>query len=336
MKLKDFDYRLPENMIAQHPLKKRDSARLMVIDRKRKTITHDTFAHVAKYLPPKCLFVVNDSKVVPARLFGKKEFGGREVEVFLLKSLSDGYCYEALIKPLRKVKDDEKIFFNGSGLYAKLEDRKNMIVRFNKKNALNHLKRVGHIPLPPYIKREDTPADRRDYQTIYARHQGSVAAPTAGLHFTNALVAQLKRAGHKFAKTTLHVNYGTFKPVEEDDITKHKMHFEDYSVLPRAWQSIMKAKKENTPIVSVGTTSCRVLETVSQTRHFKGSSNLFIYPGFSFRMVDILLTNFHLPKSTLLMLVSAFAGHDLIIKAYQEAIKENYRFYSYGDCMMIV
>ncbi|MDP8266090.1 MAG: tRNA preQ1(34) S-adenosylmethionine ribosyltransferase-isomerase QueA [Candidatus Aceula meridiana] len=336
MKLKDFDYHLPESMIAQHPLKKRDTARLMVIDRKRKTIIHDTFSNIADYLPKKSLFVVNDSKVVPARLFGKKEFGGREVEIFLLKGLSDGYCYEALMKPLRKIKDDEKIFFNGSGIYARLEDRKKMIVRFNKKNALMHLKSVGHIPLPPYIKREDAPSDRKDYQTVYARHQGSVAAPTAGLHFTNALVAQLKRAGHKFAKTTLHINYGTFKPVEDDDITKHQMHSEDYCLLSRTWQTILRAKKENKPIVSVGTTSCRVLETVSRTKELEGSSNLFIYPGFSFRMVDVLLTNFHLPKSTLLMLVAAFAGQDLTVKAYQEAINKNYRFYSYGDCMIII
>ena len=199
-----------------------------------------------------------------------------------------------------------------------------------------HFKSVEHIPLPPYIKREDAPSDRKDYQTVYARHQGSVAAPTAGLHFTNALVAQLKRAGHKFAKTTLHINYGTFKPVEDDDITKHQMHSEDYCLLSRTWQTILRAKKENKPIVSVGTTSCRVLETVSRTKELEGSSNLFIYPGFSFRMVDVLLTNFHLPKSTLLMLVAAFAGQDLTVKAYQEAINKNYRFYSYGDCMIII
>lgn len=335
MHLTDFDYHLPKNMIAQHPLSRRDHARLMIIDRCKNTIEHDQFYNIAQYLKPQTLLVLNDSKVIPARLMGEKEKDNRSVEIFLLKQLSDGYCYEALLKPLRKIKDHEKIFFHKKELYATIQDREKMIVRFNRKNVKKYLDRIGHMPLPPYIQRGDEPSDRKSYQTVYARHAGSVAAPTAGLHFTKSLLTKLRSKGHRYARVTLHVNYGTFHPVKETDITKHRMHLEDYVVSPQDWDIINNQKAQGKTLLSVGTTSCRVLETISRTKKIQGSSDLFIYPGFRFRMTDFLLTNFHLPKSTLLMLVCAFAGKDLMMKAYQQAIKEKYRFYSYGDCMLI-
>ncbi len=336
MKLADFDYNLHESLIAQYPLKKRDQARLMVIDRKTKQIFHDCFSRISEYLPEKSVLVLNDSKVIPARLFGTKEQGGRKVEVFLLKKLSDGYSYEALIKPLRKIKDGEKIYFFEKSLYAVLQDRQKMIVRFNRKDIMQYLSKIGHVPLPPYIKRMDKKSDRKDYQTVYAKKEGSVAAPTAGLHFTKSVLNGLKRAKHKIKKTTLHVNYGTFRPVEEEDIVSHKMHKEDYSMTKKTWNTLEKEKRNNKKIVAVGTTSCRVLETIAKKKELKGASDLFIYPGFKFRVVDALLTNFHLPKSTLLMLVCGFATRDLVMKAYRIAIEKKYRFYSYGDCMLIL
>ncbi|MCX5681605.1 MAG: tRNA preQ1(34) S-adenosylmethionine ribosyltransferase-isomerase QueA [Candidatus Omnitrophica bacterium] len=335
MKLSDFDYMLPEQMIAQYPLQKRDQARLMVVNRLTKEIIHDYFFNIEKYIPRKSIFIANDSKVVPARLFGYMEHSGREVEVFLLKALDGGYQYEALLRPLRKIKYGEKIIFNGTMIYAKLIDHQKKIVEFNKKDAMKDLAKIGHMPLPPYIHRGDEPSDRENYQTVYAKHLGSVAAPTAGLHFTKRLLAQLKKSGHKFGKVTLHVNYGTFRPVQEADITKHQMHHEEYAMTKAIADMVKKAKEQKQNIVGVGTTSCRVLETYAKTGELKGNTNLFVYPGFSFKMIDILLTNFHLPKSTLLMLVCAFAETPLVMRAYEEAIKEKYRFYSYGDCMII-
>lgn len=335
MNLSDFDYVLPESLIAQHPLQQRDHARLMVINRQTKEIIHDSFFNIGKYIPAKSIFIINDSKVVPARLFGRLEKNGREVEVFLLKALKGGYRYEALLRPLKKIKYDDKIIFEGSGLFAKLIDHERKIVEFNRKDAMKHLSKIGHMPLPPYIRRDDEPSDKEDYQTVYAKVLGSVAAPTAGLHFTNSLLKDLKAQGHQFGKVTLHVNYGTFRPVQEEDITKHQMHFEEYSMAKAVANAVKKAKEQGRKVIGVGTTSCRVLEAYAQTGKFKGETNLFVYPGFSFKMVDSLLTNFHLPKSTLLMLVCAFAGTELTMKAYKEAIKEKYRFYSYGDCMLI-
>lgn len=335
MRLIDFDYDLPEDMIAQYPLKKRDSARLMVIDRRKKTIVHDYFYRIAKHLDPQSLLILNDSKVIPARLIGKKENSHRPVEIFLLRQLSDECCFEALLKPLRKIKDHEKIFFRGTRLYATIENRDKMIVRFNQKNVKQYLRRIGHMPLPPYISRLDQPSDQMNYQTVYARHAGSVAAPTAGLHFTKALLNQLKSKGHRFAKVTLHINYGTFQPVQEQDITQHKMHIEEYQMTPGAWNAVEKAREKKQKIIAVGTTSCRVLETVVKTKQLFGNSDLFIYPGFQFHKTDLLITNFHLPKSTLFMLVCAFAGKNFMMQAYQEAIRNKYRFYSYGDCMLI-
>lgn len=334
MKLKDFGYDLPEDLIAQSPLAKRDGARLLVVDRKRGTLGHDFFYNLSAHIPEQCQFVLNNSKVIPARLLGVKERTGGKVEIFLLKKLGE-QRYEVLLRPQKKIRDGDVIRFSRPGVYARVEDVDKRVVWFSRKQLLPYLEKEGHIPLPPYIKREDGKADREFYQTVYARHAGSVAAPTAGLHFTKGLLAQLKKQGHSFEHVTLHINYATFKPVEEEDITTHRMHTESYSVSEAAVERI-RARRKKHPVVAVGTTSCRVLETVGNGGQLRGDTNLFIYPGYRFTMTDILLTNFHLPYSSLLMLVSAFGGMDLIKRAYQEAVKEKYRFYSYGDAMLII
>jgi len=328
-RLQSYFYQLPDELIAQEALPDRDRARLLIIDRKQGTIRHDSFNHLNNYLPANSQLIVNNSKVIPARLLGHRATGGA-VEVFLLNSLEDQFSFEALLRPLKKIREGEVIDF-GSGISAVLENKEKRIVRFNKKNIIRHLQKVGHIPLPPYIKRLDNARDQEDYQTVYAKLPGSVASPTAGLHFTKGLIKELKVQGHRFSELTLHINYGTFKPVECDDIRLHPMHTEFYSLN----KNVIPAK-EGIYKVAVGTTSCRVLESVARTKVYAGSTDIFIYPGYQFQMVDALITNFHLPYSTLLMLVCAFGGYDLIMKAYKEAIKERYRFYSYGDAMLIV
>ncbi|MBI3602609.1 MAG: tRNA preQ1(34) S-adenosylmethionine ribosyltransferase-isomerase QueA [Candidatus Omnitrophica bacterium] len=342
LSLQSYFYKLPESLIAQYPLPKRDQARLMVLDRRRQSIVHDVFAHINRYLPSMTTLVVNNSKVIPARLLARKVEthgtdlpAGRQVEIFLLRALEDGYSFEALLKPLKKIRLGQTLDC-GSGLQAQLVDKEQRIVRFNRKNVLKFLQKTGHIPLPPYIKRQDEASDRRDYQTVYAKQSGSVAAPTAGLHFTRGLMGRLKKEGHRFLELTLHINYGTFKPVECEDIRFHSMHEEIYAIAASVYERILKTKKSRQPICAVGTTSCRVLESIAQGSPLKGAINLFIYPGFPFTMTDCLVTNFHLPYSSLLMLVCAFGGYDLMMRSYQEAIKEKYRFYSYGDAMLIV
>jgi len=332
-RLESYFYELPEELIAQEPMAVRDKAKLLIIDRQRQTIKHDTFDHISNYLPKDSSLVINNSKVIPARLLGNRSSGGL-VEVFLLNSLGDD-SFEVLIRPLKKIREGEKIDF-GLGITATLENKEKRIVRFNKKDIIKHLKEIGHIPLPPYIKRPDTPQDHEDYQTVYAKEPGSVASPTAGLHFTDGLIKKLKKEGHQFLELTLHINYGTFKPVECADIRQHPMHTEYYSVNPTVQHNLLKAKGDSKSIVAVGTTSCRVLESVVQNKEYTGSTNIFIYPGYKFQMIDALITNFHLPNSTLLMLVCAFGGYDLIMTAYKEAIRERYRFYSYGDAMLII
>lgn len=335
MKLKDFDYTLPEELIAQKSLKERDQARLLVIDRKKKTFQHDIFANLEQYLPRNSMLVANNSKVIPARLLGKKIRTGGNVEIFLLDKLADGYSYRVMMRPMKRLKDGDEVVFEGSDVVATIVNKDERVVRFNKKYVTHHLKNIGHIPLPPYIKRKDTVEDHEYYQTVYARHAGSVAAPTAGLHFTKDLLRNIKTAGHDFEQVMLHVNYATFKPVEEENILDHQMHFEEYSVSKKTWDHIEGARKAKQKIVAVGTTSCRTLEAVARSRKLNGSTDLFLYPGCSFKMVDALITNFHLPRSSLLMLVYAFGGTDLMKKAYKEAIKKKYRFYSYGDGMII-
>lgn len=336
MKLSEFDYTLSPQLVAQHPLIRRDQARLMVIDRQSGEIHHDRFSNIGRYLPKQSVLVLNDSRVIPARLFGVKERSGGRVEIFLLKALADGYSFKTLLRPLQKIRAGDRIRFTGSALVAEVVDRPERIVRFNRKNVVTQLGRIGHIPLPPYIKRADTSRDRIDYQTVYARCPGSVAAPTAGLHFTKPLLGRLRKAGHDLLKVTLHVNYATFKTVEEDDITRHKMHREEYAVSAAVGAKILKARQQGRCIVAVGTTSCRVLETLAKSGKPSGETDLFMYPGIPFAMTDILITNFHLPLSSLLMLVYAFGGVELMKKAYQTAITQKYRFYSYGDAMIIV
>lgn len=334
LSLKSYFYELPESLIAQYPLLRRDQARLMVLNRRQQTIIHDTFVHIDRYLSPRTVFVLNNTKVIPARIFGKKLDTKGQVEVFLLRPLDDGYSFEALLKPLKKIRLGQTIDF-GHGLQAQLVDKKKKIVKFNRPNVFQALQKIGHIPLPPYIKRNDEASDHKNYQTIYAKKPGSVAAPTAGLHFTKTLMNRLKQEGHRFLEATLHINYGTFKPVACEDIRSHLMHEEYYDVPANVYQKILKAQENHQNICAVGTTGCRVLESLGKGASLTGQTNLFIYPGFCFTMTNCLLTNFHLPYSSLLMLVCAFGGYDLVIRSYREAIKEKYRFYSYGDAMLI-
>lgn len=334
MELSDFDYDLPPVLIAQHPCARRDAARLLVVDRATGVFRHDAFRNLGRYLPPRSLLVVNNSRVVPARLLGRKLRTGGQVEVFLLKQI-DAHCFEAMLRPLAKIREGEPLEFPG-GLLCELVDRDRRLVRFKQGGVLKRLEHVGHIPLPPYIKRPDENSDRKDYQTVYARRPGSVASPTAGLHFTKALISSLKRAGHSFAEVTLHVNYGTFKPVECSDITRHPMHSEEYAVPALARRRIGAARAAGKKVVAVGTTSCRTIESWARTGEPEGATDLFLYPGAEFKLTDCLVTNFHLPRSTLLMLVCAFAGTELVRRAYAEAVRLRYRFYSYGDAMAVV
>ncbi|MEI8012505.1 MAG: tRNA preQ1(34) S-adenosylmethionine ribosyltransferase-isomerase QueA [Candidatus Omnitrophota bacterium] len=334
MRLSDFDYFLPESLIAQHPSSCRDEARLLVVDRQKGAIFHDIFRNVGDYLLSPSLVVVNNTRVIPARLIGRREFSGGEVEVFLLRHL-EGRCFEAMLKPLKKIRDGERLLFAG-GVAARLVNRAARIVEFDRDDVVGEMEKIGHIPLPPYIKRPDDLTDRVNYQTVYARCSGSVAAPTAGLHFTRPLMNTLKSAGHDFAELTLHVNYGTFKPVETEDISRHPMHAEEYVISAESVQSCLEARSVGRRVVAVGTTSCRTLETFARTGKTSGWTDIFMYPGAQFKMTDSLITNFHLPRSTLLMLVAAFGGLELIRRAYEEAVREKYRFYSYGDAMIIL
>ena len=342
MKLSDFDYKLPKELVAQYPLKKRDKAKLLVLDRSAKKIYHDKFSNLLDYLPKKSALVINDSKVIPARLFGKREITGGKVEVLLLNKLDGGYAYRCLIKPLKKIKLDEKIIFNSGSFYAQLVDAKNKILRFNVKDVSSYLDKFGHMPLPPYIKRQDLPSDRDFYQTIYAKRKGSVASPTAGLHFTKESLAKIKKAGVEIANITLHINYSTFSPIKVEELEKHKMHSEHFRVEKNTVDLIKNIKANKGKIIAVGTTVVRALETVAnlpfqrKNRIYKGQTDIYIYPGYKFKIADILLTNFHFPRSTLFLLVCAFASRSLIMRAYKEAIEKKYRFYSYGDCMLIL
>jgi len=335
MDLKEFNFKLPEALIAQNPIHRRENARLLVVDREKGSVGHDVFSNLGKHLPKESTIVLNESKVIPARLLGNRENTGGQVEIFLLRRVGQDNCYETLLRPLRRLKNGDKIVFKNNKLFAEIADRDKRIVRFSKKNVSSDLEKIGHMPLPPYIKRKDKAEDKKYYQTVFAKNPGSVASPTAGLHFTNALLKKLERSGHSFEKVTLHVNYATFKPVEEKNVADHKMHFEDYFLSKKTLSSLRKAKDSGNKVVAVGTTSCRVLETVAKNGKLDGSTDIFMYPGYKFKMVDALITNFHLPFSTLLMLVYAFGGKKLMKKAYSEAVKKKYRFYSYGDAMLI-
>ncbi len=338
IKTSDYDYYLPEELIAQTPLKDRSSSRLMVLDRKNKTIENKNFYDIVDLLDENDVLVFNDTKVIPARIIGIKEETNAVIELLLLKDLGDN-CWETLAKPQRRVKIGTIISFGDGKLKAKCISKEDMgICKFEliyDGILVEILDELGSMPLPPYIHEKLN--DRNRYQTVYAKHPGSAAAPTAGLHFTNELLDKLKAKGVELVFITLHVGLGTFRPVEEDDLTNHVMHEEYYEVSKEAAEALNKAKANHKRIIAVGTTSTRTLESIYDNgfKECCGSTKIFIYPGYKFKAIDAQITNFHLPKSTLIMLVSALAGKDFILEAYNEAVKEKYRFFSFGDAMFI-
>jgi len=336
MKLSDFDYHLPKELIAKYPAQPRDSCRLMVLNRKDKTTEHRIFRDVIDYLKPGDTLVLNNTKVIPARLIGKKEKTNANIEVFLLRPIEDN-IWEALIKNVRRLKKNQKIIISDDFYVEFLsKDDEKVIVKIHSKDIKSDLEKYGHVPLPPYIEREDEEKDKDYYQTVFAEKEGSVASPTAGLHFTKELLEKIKEKGVNIAYITLHVGLGTFKPVKTEDITKHKMHEEYFTIPKETLEMIQKTKENKKSVVAVGTTVVRALETYGKFGKTEGFTDIFIYPSYEFKIVDKLTTNFHLPKSTLLMLVSAFADINFILRAYNEAVKERYRFFSYGDAMLIV
>lgn len=340
MKTDDFDYYLPENLIAQTPINKRDESKLMVLNKETGTIEHRHFADIIDYLTPNDVLVLNDTKVMPARLIGQKEDTNGHIELLLLKNTKNN-IYECLCKPAKRVKIGTIVNFGDGILKAKCIETKEEGIRefeFLYDGIFYEiLDKLGEMPLPPYIHKKLK--DKNRYQTVYAKNIGSAAAPTAGLHFTQELLEKLKNKGITICYVTLHVGLGTFRPVNVEDVTTHKMHSEFYTINEETAKILNQAKKEGKNIVSVGTTTTRVLETVmNQYQTFKecsGYTSIFIYPGYQFKAVDSLITNFHLPKSTLIMLVSAFCSKEIIMNAYSEAIKNNYRFFSFGDSMFI-
>ena len=340
LKVADFDYELPEELIAQTPIKKRDESRLMILNRKEQTIEHKVFKDIIDYLKSGDVLVRNNTKVIPARLYGKKETGAN-VEFLLLKNI-EGDIWESIVRPGNKLHVGAKVIFGDGILEAKILEvmpggtRK---VEFKYDGIFNEiLDKIGLMPLPPYIHEKLKEKDR--YQTVYAKYEGSAAAPTAGLHFTPELLEEIRKKGIEIANVTLHVGIGTFRPVKEDTVEAHKMHSEHFYIKQEDVNKINKAKQEGRRVIAVGTTSCRVLESIADektgmVKQIEDDTEIFIYPGYKFKCIDGLITNFHLPQSTLLMLVSALAGKDYIMKAYKEAVKERYRFFSFGDAMFI-
>lgn len=332
----DFYYDLPEELIAQTPVEPRDSSRLMKIDRESGEVTHDRFYNICNYLKKGDLLVMNDSKVFPARIYGVKRDTGVPCEFLLLKRLGLNE-WESMVKPGRRLKPGVVVDFP-EGLSAEILDTLeggNRLVRFTYNGDFYEiLDRIGQMPLPPYITEKLKDKDR--YNTIYCRETGSAAAPTAGLHFTEAEFAKAREMGVDTAYVTLHVGLGTFRPVKEDDILDHKMHTEHYEILPETAEKIRACKDRGGRVIAVGTTSCRTLESAAQTGKAVDDTSIFIYPGYEFKCIDGLITNFHLPESTLIMLVSAFLGREKTLAAYKLAIEERYRFFSFGDCMMII
>ena len=340
MKTDDFDFELPENLIAQHPIKNRDQSRMMTLNKNTGKIEHHIFRDILNYLHKGDVLVLNDTKVLPARLFGEKEETKAHIELLLLKNTKDDE-WECLVKPAKRVKIGTIVSFGNGLLKAQcLEEQEEgiRIFKFIYKGVFYEiLDKLGTMPLPPYIREQLEDKDR--YQTVYAKNIGSAAAPTAGLHFTKELLKEIENKGIQVCYITLHVGLGTFRPVNVEDVTKHTMHSEYYDMNENTAKILNKAKKENRRIIAVGTTTTRTLETIiNKYQEFKkcsGWTNIFIYPGYKFKAIDGLITNFHLPKSTLIMLVSALASKEYIFKAYHEAIKEKYRFFSFGDCMFI-
>lgn len=340
MKTSDFYYDLPKELIAQTPVEPRDSSRLLILGRNNGEIEHKHFYDIIEYLHEGDLLVVNDSRVLPARIFGIKEETGARVEFLLLKQIS-GNKWETLCKPGKKAKEGTKFTF-GDGLLkatvVEVKDDGNRVVNFEcDENFFAALDKIGQMPLPPYITEELK--DKERYQTVYSHELGSAAAPTAGLHFTKELMDRIREKGINIANVTLHVGLGTFRPVKVDDVTNHKMHSEHYEVPEETAKLIKQTKENGGRVIAVGTTSCRTLESVA-TQYGEiiacdGFTDIFIYPGYKFKVLDGLITNFHLPESTLIMLVSAFAGFDNVMNAYKNAVDEKYRFFSFGDAMFI-
>lgn len=340
MKTSDFNFALPPELIAQDPLEDRSSSRLMVLDRKTGQITHRIFHDITDYLHPGDCLVINDTKVIPARLIGQKEETGAQIEILLLKR-KENDVWETLVKPGKKCRPGAKVVFGNGELRAEILEvlpDGNRLVQFSYEGIFEEvLDRLGQMPLPPYITHKLK--DRNRYQTVYAKYEGSAAAPTAGLHFTRELLKQIEDMGVHIARVTLHVGLGTFRPVKVENVLEHHMHSEYYHVSEEAANLINATKKKGGRIISVGTTSTRTLESVADEDGIihpgSGNTEIFIYPGYRFKAIDCLITNFHLPESTLLMLVSALAGKEHILAAYEEAVRERYRFFSFGDAMLI-
>jgi S-adenosylmethionine:tRNA ribosyltransferase-isomerase len=347
MKLSDLDYPLPKEKIALFPTKDRPAAKLLCVDRTSGACSHRIFRDLPTLLKPTDLLVINNTKVLPARLFGRKVTGGK-VEVLLLKEI-DGNSWEALLKPGGRVADESLLIFSQNGIELEADVLSHPIpgtgkrlLRFRGDGIKEKLHHLGHIPLPPYINRPDQPADQETYQTVFAKEEGAVAAPTAGLHFDEALLGKIRGMGVEIVPITLHVSYGTFQPITAENIEEHKMFEEEYEITQEAADRINKAKREGRRVIVCGTTCVRALESAATSPHLvggvgagSGKTSIFIYPPYDFKIVDGLITNFHMPKSTLLAMVSAFLGYDKLIKAYQTALKEDYRFASYGDAMFI-
>ncbi len=340
MNIEEFDYFLPEELIAQHPIEPRDASRLLVLHKESGKLEHKHFYEIGNYLRPGDVLVINDTKVLPARLYAQKETGA-QIEIVILKQVGLNQ-WQSLVKPGKKALPGTKLYFPGHSMTAEVidysEDGTRIVQFYPQGDFFTALDEIGQMPLPHYIK--EPLKDKNRYQPVYARERGSAAAPTAGLHFTNDLLQKLEAQGILIAKVLLHVGLGTFRPVKVQEITEHKMHSEYYQVTPETADIINKARQNGGRVISVGTTSARTLETLSTNEGVlmpgTGWTDIFIYPGYQFKMVDALITNFHLPKSTLVMLVAAFAGREQVLAAYKEAIKEKYRFYSFGDAMLLI
>lgn len=344
MQLQDFDFILPEELIAQQPAARRDASRLMCLDRTAAQVACRQFNDLSDYFRSGDLLVLNDTQVIPARLLGHKQTGGK-IEIFLVRrdmQIDTAEQWFCLTKSSKSPRPGTEVQL-GAGLRAEILDDAEppyRRVQFHcDGDFMQRVEEIGHLPLPPYIKREDGQADRSRYQTVFAREKGAVAAPTAGLHFTDEMLARLRKRGVEIHSLTLHVGLGTFLPVRVDDVRQHKMHTEFYNVPQATADAVNLARLEGRRVFALGTTSARTLETAAteagKLRAGCGESDIFIYPGYQFKLVDALITNFHLPKSTLLMLVSAFAGRDFVLSAYRQAVEERFRFFSYGDCMLI-
>ncbi len=342
MNLHDFYYDLPEELIAQDPLADRSSSKLMVLDKKTGRTEHRIFKDIIEYLNPGDCLVINDTKVIPARLIGEKEGTGAAIEVLLLKRKEDmANTWEVLVKPGKKARPGTRISFGDGKLVGEIIDiveEGDRLIQFSFDGIFEEiLDELGQMPLPPYITHKLE--DKNRYQTVYAKHEGSAAAPTAGLHFTNELLAEIEAKGVKIARVTLHVGLGTFRPVKVENILEHHMHSEYYEVSEEAADTINSVRQSGGRIIAVGTTSTRTLESVADTqgciKPCRGWTDIFIYPGYEFKAIDCLITNFHLPESTLIMLVSALAGKDNVMAAYREAVENSYRFFSFGDAMFI-